>query len=378
MSHRTPFQQIVFTTGISVLDQGNVFGRKDAPPPSAVAAASEPEKVSAEYSVLWALRKEGRLAARPVLTLFYTDTPVGRQSFRVLEKVLAEEFNAAVNGVPVRGFDVTDRQKLKAALADFLRDLGAKLHELRLAGLPTAFVPLGGYKVMTSFGYIAGSFYGFPSLYLHGLNQVLQEIPAVPLQIDQAFLEAYAPLLRRLKLEGVVGWGSLSEDEQAAVEAHPYFFERAGEVLELNAFGHFLLSQERYASLFGTWFLLSDQARKSLRHYWSERKWLLKQLRTLVKKVQVNPQDPELHHERDKGFAMFDGLKLCYGLWQGPERNSIQLRVAWRYEKAEDALYVNGIWGTHDACYAELERNPRLLVDDQGDFRNLSQEVHSA
>lgn len=376
MGSQTPFQHIVITAGISVLNENNVFGRRDAPPPSAAAAAADPKKVSAEYSVLWALRKEGRLAPKPVLTLFYTDTPEGRRAFGILEKVLTQEFSAAVNGIPVRDFDVTDRRKLKASVADFLRDLGAKLHELRVAGLPGAFAPLGGYKVMTSFGYIAGSFYGFPSLYLHEQGQVLQEIPAVPLGIDQAFLEAHVLFLRRLKLEGIVEWRSLSKNEQAAVEAHPYFFERAEDLLELNAFGQFLLGQERYAPLFGTWILLSDRARRSLQGYWSEREWLLKQLRTLAEKVHVNPQAPELNHERGKSFTMFDGLRLRYALWKGPERDDIQLRAAWRYEKAADVLYVNEIWGAHDRCYAELRRNPRLLVDDQGSFSDMSRDVY--
>ena len=82
---------------------------------------------------------------------------------------------------------VSNREEFHQQSADFMGNLGLALAE----GDPTStcFASIGGYKVMTSLGYLVGSFLHYPTAYLHEEHQVLIEIPPMPLDINEEFID---------------------------------------------------------------------------------------------------------------------------------------------------------------------------------------------
>src|SRR5690606_957211 len=137
------------------------------------------------YSMLYALQRMGKLGESPRVALFHTDTPDGKACACLLERVISQDFSAEVELVSVQ-MDVSDKVKMNRSLGDYMFQLSRALQ----AGDPTytCFAPIGGYKVMSWFGYLVGSFYGYPTAYLHEFSQhMLHIVPPVPIAIDPDF-----------------------------------------------------------------------------------------------------------------------------------------------------------------------------------------------
>ena len=101
---------------------------------------------------------------------------------------------------------------------------------------------------MTSFGYIVGSFCGYPLRICTDAQQMLHIIPPVPIDIDDSFVRKNAPFLRRLNIEGLLGLDALSREEKSLVEENPALFTIEENYVYLNPFGEFLFSREQYRS----------------------------------------------------------------------------------------------------------------------------------
>src|SRR5690625_1366283 len=91
--------------------------------------------------------------------------------------------------------DVDNRSLLNRALGKYLSDVSSALQE----GEPrtTCFAPIGGYKVMTSLGYLAGALHNFPTAYLHEGSTVIHEIPAVNIEVNESFIIDNHTLLKK-------------------------------------------------------------------------------------------------------------------------------------------------------------------------------------
>ena len=63
---------------------------------------------------------------------------------------------------------------------------------------------------MTSFGYLVGSFYGYPTAYLHEGSQQYWHLSPLPIDIDPEFFKNNISFLRRLMNEGLVEMDTLS------------------------------------------------------------------------------------------------------------------------------------------------------------------------
>ena len=223
-----PVQRIVMTAGLSLFNFRNVFGvatrekeifqfaKDNVTPicpedkgkeeaiqswleelrPVLKKAVDQPSMVSAEYSMLSRLQQNNRLVEKPKVVLIHTDTFGGNAAAALLKVIIQNNFQAEVQLVGIEELNVNNRKQLNRALAVFIRCLSEQLDDDYMKE-STCFAPIGGFKVMTSYGYIVGSFYGYPTAYMHENQQVLLEIPPVPIQIDDEFCPAECRLAKK-------------------------------------------------------------------------------------------------------------------------------------------------------------------------------------
>jgi putative CRISPR-associated protein (TIGR02619 family) len=305
-------------------------------------AHNDPKNVSAEFSLLYALRTQNRLTERPRVILLHTITLGGEAAAILLERLLPAYFKAEVRLQGVGDVDVNDRAALNRSLGNFMEKVASALTEGEPA--TTCFAPVGGYKVMTSLGYLAGAYLGFPTAYLQEDNQVLHEIPAIPVQLQADTLRAVAPLMRRLLIGGgVTEFSALSADEQKIIVRYPYLFETHADLVDLNAFARFVTGRPEHRALFGSQVYLSITARQAIGDT-NLHNYALRQVQELLKRLQLPQQfRNELHHE-----ATFDNLKNAdFALYKGAVHRAV-FYAAYRWDKKQQCLYINRIWLNHD------------------------------
>lgn len=404
------YQDVVMTTGVSLFAGHNVFGKwtrennffkfeKGRPNPYLHegepeeqatkrwlleaqgvlgSAKKDPENVSAEYTMLHTLRREKKLNAQPNIALFHTETLGGRLSAKLLEKVIARDFNATVSlhGVTV---DVTDKQvKLNSQVGDYMKSLSDALTN----GYPgsTCFAPIGGYKVMTSFGYIVGAFHGYPTAYVQEEAQHrLHIIPPVPLDIPEAFFKENVDFIRRLRNRDLIPYDQLTYHEKSAVDSHPALFEIVdidGERhVVFNPFGEFLFKREQYRASLETKVYASDAAFRLMENRPSQKKFICQQILVLMNKAKKDAVGDRgvLYHERD--FADLKGKPLKYKLYKGASNGRSGIfRATWNYEKGDDHLYINFIWLKKP--YEGDVKQGQGLIKDEGTFTDITEEVY--
>lgn len=395
------YNSIVMTSGISLLGASNYFGRWSregqyfvfhGPNPSfkegdvkekalqkwlnaaeALLAKREwdPERVSAEYSMLHALERLGKLGESPTITLFHTDTLGGVASAKLLERLLQREFSAQVNLRAVN-IDVNDRVVLNRLLGDYMYELSKAL----LIGDPsgTSFAPIGGYKVMTSFGYLVGSFHGYPTAYLHeDSQQMLHIIPPVPIDINPTFFQEHAPFIRRLTVEGLLDYESLTWEEKSLVETHTSLFTVDDGVVYLNPFGSFLFSREQYKEKLSTKVYISEAVQQVLDAHPSQRRFVYQQIGVLMEYVKGSEVEKrgELFHERD--FTQLKGKNFPFHLYKGASNGGL-FRATWRYDAQQDMLFVNTVWLSKPYEH-EIIRG-KGLTQAEGDFLDVTEQVY--
>lgn len=109
-----------------------------------------PMNVSAEYSLIHRLKELNKLGNHLHIVLFHTNTLGGKAAAYLLKEVLEQDFPCQIMLKEISDFDVNNRRQLNIALGKYLRSLSDELVEHHPDY--TCFAPLGGYKVMTSFG----------------------------------------------------------------------------------------------------------------------------------------------------------------------------------------------------------------------------------
>jgi putative CRISPR-associated protein (TIGR02619 family) len=328
--------------GLDERDAHELLARACARGPSGPPDVRDPKRVSAEYSVLNALEAQGRLGPNPFILLIHTKSFAGEAAALVLSKVIERDFGARTEreGVTIR---VEDREGLR-------HDLGAFMHKVA-AGLrghdpeSACFAPLGGYKIMTSLGYLAGAYFGFPTLYAHEDGQVLHTLPAIPVRVDRDALARVAPLMR--KVQGLFDREQLGAKERKLADEFPWLFERDGAEIGVNAFGIFLMSEPEHADLFSVPVLVTQEiARRYAKD--PRRGFVDQQLRSLAGKLAAGSTEPDLRHERDWGLS--DPQRHVY---KGASNGVHVMRCVYAYDG--QALRVHHVWTDHDAYERELE-----------------------
>lgn len=198
----------------------------------------------------------------------------------------------------------------------------------------TAFAPIGGYKVMVALGHTAASFHGFPSLYLHEDSQVLQEIAPAPLTIPAEVRSLLEPLA--IKVGNGAGWAQLSDADRKLIEAHPSFFTRVDDLVELNELGQFL----RLDSLP---LLLSLEAHAEFER---EPVILRSQIFQLAEIAVTNPDHPGINHDLRSNSGRNHPWRLA--------RMGRGIRIAWQI--TGDRLLIGYIWRDHDTYNEEAAK----------------------
>lgn len=283
------------------------------------------QTVSAEFSVLDQLRRDGRLAKGALVHLIHTPTIGGRLAVILQKPLLEEQLGVQIQphelDVP---FDPSMAGGLALASGAFIGTVSRLLRDLHPH--TAAFAPIGGYKVMVALGHTAASFHGFPSLYLHEDSQVLQEIAPAPIALAPAVRETIAETARRVG--NFAEWSDLGEQDRQTVERHPAFFTRVDDLVGLNELGQFL-------RLEAIPILLSPDAETERTR---QRDVLEKQIRQIRDQAAAKPDHPGINHDLRTAPGRHHPWRLA--------RMGDGIRIAWQI--TPEALLIGKIWRDHD------------------------------
>lgn len=387
-----PYTRLVLTTGTSAFAPANAPARwraalglpTTATPAEHLARLCEsntsivdPTKVSAEFSLVHALRKAGRLADRPHVVLIHTDAGDGPIAAAYVRHALEAHAGATVTLREAAGIIVGDPRALRHGLGAYLQVLASALRE----GTPydTCFGPLGGYKLITSLGTLVGNLLGYPTAYVHEVGQVLHELAPLPLALDPAALRAAAPLVRRLA-HGDAPLDALGP-HRALAEAHPFLFERV-EVdgttyLTLNALGAYLREDVGTRAILGTRVRLTGSA-AAFTATADQARTLREGIDALLADLAANRADPnakrgELCHE-----TAFSGApKNGFHLYKGTSGRAGVFRAVYRFDTEADTLTLTAAWNDHNAYEREalqaLKQGPAQAADAEDWTEALAQ-----
>lgn len=392
-----PYSRIVATCGTSALQPNNVAGpwlrTQESPhwrwlgdrmtvtagadeaigPVLRASAPHVPDatRVSAEYSMLAALRAQRKLAPSPTVVLVHTATPDGALAATVVRHLIERDFGARVQLRSVE-LDAGVQKTLRRNLGSFMHVVAQALREGDRWS--TCFAPLGGYKVMTSLGYLAGAFLQYPTAYLHEVGQILHEIPWVPLRIDETQLRSAASAVRKAAATTTVA--ALDEPERRAVDDYPWLFERTGDgaedLVDINAFGLFLRTEAAYRPIIGPR-IRGARSVETLLHREDLRVFIQDNVDTLLRLLEapVNNRG-ELHHE-----VSFGHRDAVFGLYKGVSGRQGVFRAAYRWAPAEDRLDLRRVWLEHDA-YEAAAKPGTCFYGDEDAWEELSERLFRA
>lgn len=330
---------------------------------------AQPNQVSAEFSTLYALKQSGHLHKKPTVVLIVTNSVGGRMAELLLTYLFELDFDAKVKVIYVT-LDVSNANKLNQQMGEYMSRLTEALRE----GEPnsTCFVPLGGYKFMTSYGYIVGSMLKYPTVYVNEHTQQLIQIPWVPINVDQTFIEENASLLRKC-LNDYIRLEKLFHEEKEIVSSHPYVFEVEDGLVCLTPFGQFLLQQFDRSYIFGTQYYLSEQVRNLIKNQQEQSIFVAQQMQELVKKIKLfGNADLQLMHEKD--FKKLDRSKIKYHLYKGASNGRHAFRLAYRYDSLEDRLHANYLWLNHDLYERDAAKGKGLYTCESR-FSDMTDEI---
>ena len=318
----------------------------------------DPRGISAEYSLLHTLRCMGQLHERPTVVLLHTNTLSGRIAAHAVAGLAKRAFDAQCRLSAFANFDTSSREALQEGLGAFMDKV---VHELNGVDPSYAcFAPQGGYKVMTSLGYVAGSLLGYSTAYLHEDSQAtLHIIPAIPIALSPEKRDSLGRLAR--VVERTAEFFKLSQEEQDDVLEHRWLFEVADDLVVPNALAKFLgLNTQQI--------LLSPEARAALKasHRAEQVRRKLLELPGKIRERRRNPNAflNEIDHERDFQNLNRPGNKPVFQIWKA----GANIYVVWT-ERGDGAVLVNRIWvddhaGYEDAADHATPSNSMGLFDD--------------
>jgi hypothetical protein len=311
----------------------------------------DPFTVSAEYSVLYQLQKNGQLSNGALVHLIHTPTLGGRLSVQLqkplLEKFLGVQVHIHELDVP---FDPSITGGLALASGAFMGTISRLLRGIDPHS--TAFAPIGGYKVMVALGHTAASFHGFHSLYLHEDSQVLQQIAPAPITLDSDKRALIARIA--LRVGNGAEWLALGAEEKKIIEQHPAFFARIDDLVELNELGQFLKLDARAI-------LLEPEAEKERR---TNGVMIGKQIRQIATLASSDPDHPGINHD----LVRAPGKSHPWRLAQMGEG----IRIAWQITPSE--ILIGKIWRDHDTYDREAAKwimTPLPLAQKIADYMPL-------
>ncbi len=331
------------------------------------------ENISAEYSMLYSLKKNNKLGESSEIVLIHTNTFGGKIAACLNKEILEREFNAKVKLEEIKELDVTERVKLNRSLGDFMSLINRHLSEGHKSYM--CFAPIGGYKIFSSLGYIVASFNDMPTAYLHEDRQVFHEIPPVPVKYDETFIEENIKFLRKLYIKSIIEERDLEYHQIELIKENSHFFETLDHLVSINPFGLFICNQDKFKHIFGIQIFLSERVRQLIEQTPSAEEFVYQQIGVLVKKIESKEDNASLYHERE--FRILKDKKLKYHLYKGASNGTHVFRVAWKYNEERRNLYINFVWLDHDIYEREVVKGTGL-EEEFGDFKEVSQKVYQA
>lgn len=395
------YTEIVMTGGISLFSGGNVFGkltrdkgffRFERTNPLPKDLNNEEEEIvewiqdmrnnfgeimgqdgniSAEYSMINALKLNKKLAERPKITLIHTDTFAGRAAAYLNKEILNRSFKATVILDSIKDLDVSDRVKLNRSLGNFMllinKHLQGKYKDY------VCFAPIGGYKIFTSLGHIVASLNGLPLAYLHEDKQILHEIPPIPVKYEDDFIVENREFLRKIYIQGILRQKELSYHQSKFIKENSYIFEIVDDMVAINPFGLFLFEQEKFRQIFGTRVFISQAAIQVMKNNPSSKEFIQQQILELVKKVEGEVNIANLYHERE--YEILQNKALKYHLYKGASNGIHVFRVTWEHDKEKKEMHINYIWLDHNISDREVPRG-KGLEESFGGFEEFTEEIY--
>lgn len=323
------------------------------------------ENISAEFSMLNWLKKNGMLAEPFNVSIIFTDTPDGKMAALLNKKIIEVAFKdvTKVNLKMVDFVDVSNREKMTLAMGNFMEIVANELWN----GIPqtTFFAPVGGYKLFTYLGYAAASFFGYPSGYMYEESQELILIPPVPISIDLDIIAKHIELIKRLMFQKGCLYDELNSEEREFVDNNPFFFEKQivdGQTLvDINTFIHFVLKD--YLT---TQIMVTSSVLKTIEKYTSQKGFIDNQIITMLKKLndyyENNNQalKGEVNHNEDWGFK-------APKVYKGASNGKLIFRAAYDYERQQKCVYIYKIWLAHEEYQRECDeiKKGRLNIHEE-------------
>jgi len=329
------------------------------------------KQISAEYSLLYALKTNNELTDSPNVTLFHTAVDGnkigGYFSAQLLSDILQKDFHAKVKLEQLDHFSVDNRTELKKSITGFMSKVVNALRDTSDEN-STFFAPIGGYKVMTSYGYLAGSFVGYPTGYLHEDNQVLHIIPPVPIALDENFIEKYKDLLRELIFKDIV---VVNDEDRPYIYKAKFLFEFAKIDkklhVSLNPLGKFLL-EKKYPHYFSYKIYLDKDIKLN--------SFIVNQIKTLLEKAKDEnlSQRNKNHLNHQTTFKHKQNVGE-YHLYKGSQGKQV-FRALWKIDTNNKELWIPKVLPSHDKYEKDIAKDNKFNSYLQNKTEDKSKEYY--
>lgn len=355
------YHAVIFTVGISALHSRNYFGEMAETHSINIKDLTDEETMTsflrkirhdleneniplsrfgAECSILDMLQKERKLQEHPQIELIYSDTLKGKVCARLIRSLLEIRLGSKVSLNEIEHLNVNDRHQLRRSLGHFMEKLSYILEKYDKHY--ACFVPLGGYKIMTSFAYFVASFHGYPSTYMFEEANLLHQISPLPIALPTDFVEKNAELLKKMLKETGVEWETLSTQEQTLIHDHPSLFTVENHLVTLNLFTLFLLDQKQFRKYLKTSIMIDRAEKETFQRkepgHWS---FVLSRIEKMVEHLNSGYHDA--YHEWQQVRLPED----CH-LYKSPRVNHLIFRAIWYKDEEKDTLYIYKIWLNHE------------------------------
>lgn len=336
-------------------------------------ALADPTRVSAEYTVIKQLIKQGELRDSFTLEIVVSDTYGGHMAGDLLELLLEAEFGrkatVLVRAVPM---NVEDNAAMTSMLGHYL----LAVNDLLQGGTSydTLFVPLGGYKVMTSLATSVAHLNRMDAYYMHEQKQELIKVPWLPIDVDMSFIEQHKSIVKQLN-EGKVGLAGLDNMHKQLVSSHPYLFNVTKTDVELNAFGKFLVLRDGFRYLYDTRIVLTDQVAAKLA---GNRQWEVRiytEIRRLLEGLKSGIESAHYRHELE--FKQLNQSKVKLNLLKSKRKGDLVIRLSYLYDEQKDELLINHLWTDHAIYEQEAAKGVGLYERQKGE-QDITKEFYKS
>ena len=299
------------------------------------------DSLSVEVSLLNALKERNSLESAPKVSFIVSSTGTGYLASLINKHLLESLYGADVSIDIVEDLRVDSKVSMKRSIAYFMDKVYERLSE----GEPntTCFAPVGGYKVMTSYGTFIGSMMDFPTCYMHEGSKYLHVIPPTPIDLSESFVEEHKELLRMVFQEKTVDLATLSHSDKQAVLKQPAIFQKEkvdkDHCVSLTLMANFLLQRGKFRDYVNPSVYISKDALKAFESEGDTKKWVEGKLKTMLAKPE---SAKDLYHDRE--FHSLDRKKVKNNLYKSPDPNQV-FRCTW-FKEGKD-IYIEKIWLDH-------------------------------